>query len=252
MDEREQVVSLLEHAGVLAAIRWAHRSAYGEVWRDFNPQGGLGQRWVGSTAYDLLIDRQNRVFQLGDFAVQPGEGHVGRDVLAAGILDSDFQSKPEIEPGAVLRADLNQSRGWRFGDWRWLMASFEYGRIDQIRWPQRSETKGRVARQPSNGDDDGLFSWADMPGFPSLESLEDAERLLRRTLVLAHAMDLETGETQLFLGRSRWNFDKGDPWVWKHDLSVPPAAGRASLDPASDDTDVPGAQRQLPRAIGEA
>lgn len=255
MDEREQVVSLLERAGMLAAIRWAHRSAYGDVWREYNPRGGHDQGWVGITAHKFMIDRQNRAFQLGDFAVHPGEGHVGRDVLADGILDSDFQTMPVIEPGMVLRADLNQSPGWMLGDWRWLMASFPYGEIDRIRWPQkRSMTKKVVARQPSTGDgDDGLFSLADVPGFPPLESLEDTERLLRHTLVLAHAMDLETGETQVFLGRSRWNSDKGNPWVWKLDLSVPPtSAGRRPVDPIPDNTDVPGAQRQLPRAIGEA
>jgi hypothetical protein len=253
MDEREQVVSLLDRAGVLAAIRWAHRSAYGDVWREYNPQGGHDQGWVGITAHKFMIDRQNRAFQLAEFAVRPGEGHVGRDVLADGILDSDFQSMPVIEPGAVVRADLNQSPGWMHGDWRWLMASFPYGRIDRIRWTQRSMTKKVVARQPSSGDDDGLFSLADIPGFPPLDSLEEAERLLRHTFVLAHAMDLETGETQVFLGRSRWNSDKGNPWVWKHDLSVPPSSAvRMSMDAVPDDTDVPDAQRQRPRAIGDA
>ena len=76
MDEREQVVSHLDRAGVLAAIRWAHRSAYGEVWRDFNPQGGHDQGWVGITAHKLLIDRQDRVFQAERFAVQIGRAHV--------------------------------------------------------------------------------------------------------------------------------------------------------------------------------
>jgi hypothetical protein len=225
MIECEQVLRLLGEAGVLAGLRWSQRSAYAQVWQDFNPDGGHDQGWIGYTAHKYLINRQDRVFQCERYAVPAGEGDVGRDVLAAGILDRDFESMPVLESGTVVRQDLNHSPGWLLGEWRWLMASFEFGQVDKIRWPSKSETKGVVARQPYVDDEEGLFQ---LPGLPPLEDLADRERVLRNTLVLAHAMDPDTGETELYLGRTRWNFDNGDAWAWKVDLLSLPATGGSS------------------------
>ncbi|WP_026361273.1 hypothetical protein [Amycolatopsis nigrescens] len=237
MNERERVLGLLGEAGVLAGIRWSQRSAYAQVRQDFNPDGGHDQGWIGYTAHKYLINRQDRVFQCERYGVPAGEGDVGRDVLAAGILDRDFKSMPMLESGTVVRQDLNHSPGWLFGEWRWLMASFEFGQSDKIRWPWKSETKGMVARQPYADDEEGLFR---LPGLPPLEDLADRERVLRNTLVLAHAMDPDSGETELYLGRSRWNFDKGDAWAWKVELlSRPPDSGRRGARPQPVDPTTP-------------
>jgi hypothetical protein len=267
MDERDQVLRLLSESGVLGGIRWAHRSAYHQVWQDFNPDGGLDQGWIGYTAHKYLINRQDRVFQCEDYAAPPDEEHVGRDVLAAGIAGRDFETMPMLAPGTVTRQDLNHSPGWILGDWRWLMASCEFGQIDKIRWPRKSPTKGEVARQPYL-DEGGLFNYADLGLLPPLEDLTDPERVLRHTLVLAHAMDPDTGEVQLRIGRSRWNLDKGDAWAWQQDLlALPPDDGHYGrrpnpLDPTGPrpddvaDADVqvrrPASKDTRPRAIGEA
>lgn len=268
MDEQDQVLELLDGKGALDGIRWAHLSAYRQVWQDFNPEGGHDQGWIGYTAHKYLINRQDRVFQCGQFAAPPGEDAVGRDVLAAGMADRDFQTMPDVAPRTVVRHDLNLSPGWAVAGRRWLIASYKFGQIDTIRWPGKSETKGLVARQPHDVADGGLFPLTTLPGLPPLESLTDPERELRRTLVLAHAMDPDTGESQLYLGRARWNADSGDAWVWKRSLlTSPPASGSRGVRPQPDkpttppsddvaDADVrvrrPARGHGEPRAIGEA
>lgn len=268
MGERDQVCDLLRGSGVLAAIRWAHRSAYDQVWQDFNPDGGHDQGWIGLTAHKYLINRQDRVFQCERYAAPAGQEHVGRDVLAAGMADRDFQTMPVLAPGTVTRQDLNHSPGWVVGEWRWLMTSYEFGQLARIRWPRKSETKGAVARQPYVDEDGVLFPFEDLGLLPPLDSLSDPDRVLRHTLVLAHAMDLDTGETELFLGRSRWNEDRGAAWAWQQDLlALPPDAGRPGhrpqpADPGTASPDgVADARVQVrrparggaePRAIGDA
>ncbi|SDD50193.1 hypothetical protein [Actinokineospora iranica] len=261
MDERDQVLGKLGDLGALGGVRWAHASAYGQLWQDYEPDGGHDQAWVGFTAHKFLINRQDRVFQCGEYTAPEGEPSVGRDVLAKGIADRDFRTMPWLAPGIVVRHDLNASPGWVAGGWRWLMASYKFGHIDKIRWQDRSETKGVVARQPHSADDGGLFGVAELFGLP-----ESADGL-RGTLVLAHAMDPDTGEVELFLGRSRWNAGGGVPWVWRENLlALPPAAGGGrplvgevgQADTRDDAADARVHVRRSiraddrPRAIGEA
>jgi hypothetical protein len=224
MTEREQVLEILRNRGVLDGITWAHGSAYRQVRQDYNPAGGHNQAWIGYSAHIYLLDRLDRVFQCGGFAVPPGEDSVGRDVLADGITDRDFQSRPLLPPGTVLRRDLNGSPGWVTCGWRWLLASYEFGQVTKIRWSERSETKQLVAQQPHGEADGGLFPLFTLPGLPSWEGLSDDDRALRRTLVLAHAMDPITAEFELFLGRIRWNIDGGEAWTWRIDLTAQPSS----------------------------
>lgn len=261
MGERERVIDDLTDAGVLAAIRWAHRSAHGQLWQDFDPDSGLDQQWVGLTAHKYLVNRQDRVFQCNGYAVPAGAAGVGRDVLARGMHGQDFRSMPQLPPGLVERSDLNGSPGWRFGDWRWLMVSCEYHRVGEIVWSQRSETKDRVARQPYLDDEIGLFRLAEL--LPPAESLSEEDRLLRNTLVLAHAMDPDSGETELHLGRSRSNDDHGPAWSWLVDLlDLPVTATEPMIESTVDvDGDTANASVRMrrparggggPRAIGDA
>jgi hypothetical protein len=122
----------------------------------------------------------------------------------------------------VDRRDLNNSPGWSTANWRWLLASYKFGQVDKIAWPERSKTKQLVAQQPHDEDDGGLFLLSALPGITPTESLPEAKRELRRTLVLAHAMDPVTNEFELFLGRTRWNADGGHAWAWRVDLTTWP------------------------------
>lgn len=257
MGERERVIDDLADAGVLAAIRWAHRASYRQLWQDYDPDSGLDQQWVGLTAHQFLRDRQDRVFQCNAYAVPPGAHDVGRDVLAKSI-EADFPSMPRLRPGVVERGDLNGSPGWRFGDWRWLMASCEFGRADDIVWAQRSETKDRVARQPYLDDEIGLFKLVEL--LPPAESLTEDQRLLRNTLILAHALDPDSGETELHLGRARSNDDHSAAWVWKVDLlslsykAIAPQSTMEAERAADSDTaneTVRMRRPGMPRAIGD-
>jgi len=266
--EQDEILRSLGDRGVLDGVGWAHMSAYGQVRQDYNPAGGHKQPWIGYNAYIYLVDRLDRVFQCGDYAVPPGQDSVGRDVLAEGIADRDSRTMPVLPAGTVVRRDLNGSPGWFTAGWRWLLASYEFGQVAKISWAERSETKQLVAQQPHAVDDGGLFPLSTLPGLPPLEGLPDEQRELRRTLVLAHAMDPTTVEFELFLGRIRWNVDRGDAWVWRVNMLTGPgptdgrSAPRRSIDPVGsagavvDDADVrvrrPARGQDGPRAIGEA
>lgn len=119
---------------------------------------------------------------------------------------------PRLLPGAVRRANLNGSPGWRFGDWRWLQAAFPFGESSAIPWPQKSPTKRRVAAQRLPGptdqpmlpvDEDEAHLFQDVMAATLLAVDENADDLT--TLVLAHAVQKELGVRELFLGRSRLN-----------------------------------------------
>ena len=265
--EEDQVLTALADRGALDGVVWAHGSAYGQVRQDYNPAGGHDQGWIGYNAHKYLVDRLDRVFQCGAFEAPSGDGPVGRDVLAEGIADRDYQTMPVLRPGLITRNDLNHSPGWQVAGWRWLLTSFRFGAVATIHWPDKSKTKQTVARQPHGVDDGGLFTLNSLPGLPSLEELPETQRALRQTLVLAHAMDPDTAEFQLFLGRIRWNVDHGDAWAWRHDmLGRPPESGSRSTPPKPDAhvppadpniSDIPLKLRRpahgenRPRAIGE-
>ncbi|MFB9929983.1 hypothetical protein ACFORO_32885 [Amycolatopsis halotolerans] len=268
MGERDQVLRLLGDAGVLEGIRWAQGSAYRQVQQDFNPAGGHDQGWIGYNAYKYLLNRLDRVFQCEQYMAPDGEESVGRDVLADGMIGRDYQTMRLLPPDAVNRRDLNNSPGWMAEGWRWLLSSYKFGQVDKIRWSEKSETKATVARQPHGCDDGGLFPMTAIPALALPENPTDREREMRQTLVLAHAMDPDTLEFELFLGRSRWNADGGSAWVWKQNmLDLPPELGNRGsrlqpLDPTTPRGDVvadvelrvrrSARDGGTPRAIGEA
>lgn len=214
MSEQSDVIDTMGKAGVLAAIEWAASSAYRRVLDDYDPDTGHSKAWVGLSAFSILTDRQDRVFSCGKFAVHSdGPVDVGRDLLQIGLRSQDdFDLMPVVSPGVVVRDDLNGSPGWRFGDWRWLVSSVQFGRSDDIRWKQKSPTKQRVASQ-FNPDELFLFSDEDF-GLPPLSVLSAPIA----TLILAHSVDTDTGARELFLGRSRLNEDGSHGWHWKVNL----------------------------------
>jgi hypothetical protein len=151
--------------------------------------------------------------------------------VAEGLAEGEFERMPRLAPGLVVRANLSQSPGWRCGRWRWLLGTFDYGEIDNISWAKKSPTKQRVASQsdpeqlllPSGGD--GTF--ADLFGtVGDLAALDlDGDGV---TLVNAHAIDLTSGGSQMYFGRSSFNLGGGPPWYWKIDLSEPGLPGGGS------------------------
>ena len=228
MSEQQRVTTAFGETGVLDGIRWACVSATDRVADDYSEAAGHDATWAGMTRFTFLRDRLDRVFACGKYAlVAGGDGSVSLDLLHAELTDRDVTTMPHLSPDLVERADLNGSPGWAWREWRWLLASCAYGKIDQLPWPQKSPTKQQVARQPNPE-----------PPQPSLfEGLADAEiaglellgrpdvQLDRQTLVVAHAQDVDHDEREAVLGRPRLNAGGGRAWHWHHDLLAAPSAG---------------------------
>jgi hypothetical protein len=218
--ERRDVEAALGPARVLDALKWAHAAAYSRTLADYYPETGHDQAWVGTTAYKMMLDRLDRVFSCGKYAVaEDGDDADGLDVLGAGLFPGELDAMPVLPAGSVTRSDLNQSPGWAAGSWRWLLASCPYGTARQIPWGQKSKTKRRVAAQPNPdqpqlaGADDGLPVFADV----MQSAAEVAGATQPATLVLAHSINVETEVGQLLLGRPR-SRESGDTWWWAMDL----------------------------------
>lgn len=233
MSEQADVIEALNHANVTAAMRWAANATYTRVLADFDPDTGHGQGWVGTTAYYLLQDRLDRVFTCGKYVLDDVAVDSGRDLLQAGISQQDFDQMPVIEPGTVVRDDVNGSPGWRLDEWRWLLSSAPFGGSDSIPWPQKSPTKQAVAKQVSP-DEPILFSDEEL-GLPATQ----VPSVPIVTLVLVHSVDRDSGSRELYIGRSRLNEGGGYGWHWKADLlgETPIGSGRGRDDrPGSPDT----------------
>lgn len=236
VSEQQQVIAALGKVGILEGIRWAYVSATDRVADDYSEAAGHDATWAGMTRFTLLRDRLDRVFACGRYALATGgDGSISLDLLQAELTARDVTTMPQLKPDLVERADLNGSPGWAWKDWRWLLASCAYGKIDQLPWPQKSPTKQQVASQrnpeppqPSlfEGLDDAEVAGLVLLGSPDVE-------LDRQTLVVAHAQDVDHDERELVMGRPRLNAGGGPAWHWRHDLfTVPPAGGGRRIDDA--------------------
>ncbi|GHA64599.1 hypothetical protein AB0R01_19215 [Streptomyces rochei] len=249
MSEQQDALEDLESSGVLAALAWANASAYRRTMEDYDPDTGHDQGWVGSTAHKLFVDRLHRAFSTGRHSVDsPESASAGLDLVAAGLAPGEHRKMPLITPGVVVWSHLNQSPGWRCGDWRFLLTSFPYGESNRIPWPQKSPTKQRVASQgqPTGWLDPypTLFDEETDSLAAAIEALreEDAE-LNATTLIVAHSIERELGIRELYLGRSRLNRGGGDAWYWKHDL-LATNPGTPTVEP------IPTSPGPLPGAPG--
>ena len=232
MSERDEHVEALDGASVLRGIRWAFQSAADRLAGDYSEAAGHDATWVGVTRFILLRDRLDRVFACMRYAVpSESDAAVSLDVLHAELSERDVATFPRVQPGVVVRSNLNGSPGWRWQETRWLLASAPYGKLDELPWPQKSPTKQIVAQQPNpDPDQASLFDDAEEPGLVSL--LSD-QTLAIDTLVVAHAQDADHGGRELVIGRPRLNNGGGPAWHWRHNLleAPPTGGGRAPLQP---------------------
>ncbi|WP_046469817.1 hypothetical protein [Allosalinactinospora lopnorensis] len=238
MSEMQRVVDEFSANGLLAAIRWAHLSAARTSLANHLPREGYTtNRTRGTSLYELTVERMDRVAQCGAFQPDPSTPEDGRDLLHDGI-DPDLPlGDVLLPPGHVIRDDIRGSEGWRFGEWRWLRASFKFGEVSKIRW--RGLTKQQVAAQ-------------DCVDYPALFPIDENEKLhalfgvdLSQTLVVAQALDSTTQDSQLYIGRPRLNTDSDSSWYWLYDLlGAPPDAGRSGID-RTPTSPVPEAPREV-------
>jgi hypothetical protein len=234
MSEQADAVGDLREAGVLRCLSWAGWSAYRTVIRDYQPATGHDQGWIGYTGHKLMINRQDRIFSCRDYAIPSGDqADAGADLLQDGISEIEYRSMPVIEPGLVVRGDVNGSPGWRFMTWRWLMISVSYGEARRINWNEARPTKRSVASRPFLEGPD-LFSLLEEEGVESVNWRSTPAEDEVRTLVMAHSVDPFTGQFEGFIGHPKLSSGRDeDSWHWlvRLDDWSPDGSGRSGIEP---------------------
>lgn len=219
MNEREQVVTALGRAGIIDAVAWAWSSAVLRTAQDYDHDTGHDQVWLGLTAHKLFCDRLDRVFHCRKYAVEPGGAAVGLDVLGLGLASGELDAMPALAPGAVVRADVTGSPGWRHDRWHWLISSFPFGGVRKVSWSAKTPAKQRHARSTA-AEENTLFSVSEL----------DIREAGVTPLVIAHAVNSDVTESEFHLGRPR--LDAGSPWAWLTRLDGRPADGGAKIAPS--------------------
>jgi hypothetical protein len=145
--EQQDVIADLGDAGVLAGVLWAYLSATARALDMFSEADGHDAALLGNIRYTLFRDRLDRVFACERYAVRSGNDDADLDLLCDQLSEHDVATMPRLDAELVSRSNLNGSPGWAFSGLRFLLASCEYGKLDQLPWPQKSRTKQRVAEQ---------------------------------------------------------------------------------------------------------
>lgn len=216
--EKTELIARLEGSGILDGIRWAYSSAVSRTLADYSEEAGYDAAWLGSTRYTLFRDRLDRVFSCGKYALQAGDdAATGLDLVHVELSELDVETMPSIRPDLVQRADLNHSPGWFFEGLRFLIASAEFSKIEDLPWPQKSPTKQAVARQPTPDPPPTLFDGLPAEEVASLVAMVD-ETLDVDTFVVAHSLDPVSQKRELVFGRPRLNEGGGGAWHWHENL----------------------------------
>lgn len=239
-------------------MRWAYLSATGRALEIYSEPDGHDHALLGNIRFTYFRDRLDRVFACEHYSVRPGQDAADLDLLYAELSTSDIEGMPHVAPDLVRRSNLNGSPGWALGNWRFLLAAFDFGKLHELPWPQRSPTKQQVAGQrapelpqPSLFED---FAPEEIGGLRAAVSAEHGLDLT--TFVVAHSLDPLSGQTELVLGRPRLNSGGGEAWHWCQDLlpAAPPDGGGRRVDetplPAGPDP-VPDADVRLRQRGGE-
>jgi hypothetical protein len=266
MAEQQEVIAELTGAGVLTAIRWAYESATRRSLEIYSEADGHDLAWLGHTRFTLFRDRLDRVFACERYAVPTADGRLDIDVLCAELSEQDLATMPRLAPGLVRRADLRGSAGWAYRRHWFLISSAEFGRLDTLPWQDKSVTKQLVAmqpspdiRQPSLFEDlltdgvlpDELLPDGKRPG-PNLPSWVDPLLVADRgfklpAFIVAHTLDVGTGQIELVFGRPKLNMRGGPAWWWQENiLTVPLPVVRRTEVPAAAEVDDPSAVPDAP------
>lgn len=214
MTAENDALSALQASGLLDALKWAAPVAFVATDELYDEDQGHDQGVVGYLNFKHLQDLLDRATANGRFKLAEGLDSFGEDVLKRGITPEAFDSMPTLPANAVGRRDYNQSPGWAVEGYRVLLQSFPFGKIDDIKWVQRSDAKKRVADQLFVGDntlfDDEEFGLESIPGIP------DDDDFVGVTLIAAHAFNPATKQFELYIGQSKNPVYPGDScWHWK-------------------------------------
>ncbi|HEV7932365.1 MAG TPA: hypothetical protein VGP70_08645 [Actinomadura sp.] len=226
MIEGQEAWDLLLGAGFLHALREAHEAATRIVFASLSRSAGFKERSFGYTSFDVLESQLDRIFHLDG----SGRGDTDDPLLRT-----------------VVRDNLNNSPGWRYGSYRVLLKRHDFGAVDGIRWDQASPTKQAVSKQDYAEDPQLTLDLGDQgtAGHRTSEII---------TLVLAHSATPEPLEMELFLGRPRFNADGGSSWWWRRAVTreaIGADPRRGDVEPtmpiwSEDEGDIPLRLRALP------
>ncbi|MEA1261427.1 hypothetical protein MicroSTF_00155 [Microbacterium sp. STF-2] len=214
MTAGHEALSELQMSGLLDVLKWGAPVAFAATDQLFDEDQGHDQGVVGYLNFKHLRDLLDRATSNGRFRLAEGLESVGEDFLKRGITPEAFDSMPSLHEDVVGRRDYKQSPGWAIQGYRVLLQSFPFGKIDEIKWVQRSDAKKRVADQLFVRDnalfDDEEFGLESIPGIP------DDDDFAGVTLIAAHAFHPATKQFELYIGQSKNPGYPGDScWHWK-------------------------------------
>jgi len=242
----DDALASLRGSGLLDVLTWAAPAAFAATDQMFDEAAGHDQGVVGYLNFKHLKDLIDRATSNGRFVLGEDVDGTGSDFLERGIAPEVFRAMPSLAPEAITRNDYRQSPGWAAGGYRVLLQSYTFGRIDDIKWVQRSDAKRRVASQHFVGEstlfDDVDFGPEWIPGIP------DDDNFTGVTLVAAHAFNPATKQFELYVGQSKNPVSTKDPcWYWRQmllsggtptggtDVRVPPALPGTAASTDVDD-----------------
>lgn len=245
MTAEDEAIASLRESGVLDVLTWAAPAAFAATDQIYDEDAGHDQGVIGYLNFKHLKDLMDRATSNGRFVLGEDVDGTGSDVLERGILPEVFRSMPSLPTEAIARSDYQQSPGWAAEGYRVLLQSFTFGRIDDIKWVQRSDAKRRVASQHFIGENT-LFDDADF-GLESIPGIPDDDDFVGLTLVAAHAFNPTTKQFELYIGQSKNPaYPEDSCWHWRQlllsggtpmggtGMAVPPALPG---DAASTDVD---------------
>lgn len=210
----DDALQALGDSGLLDVLKWAAPASFAATDQIFDEDAGHDQGVVGYLNYKHLQDHLDRATANGRFTLGPEVDGAGTDVLERGIHPQVFRSMPELASDAVKRSNYRQSPGWAIDGFRVLLQSYRFGKIDDIRWVERSEAKRRVASQLFVGDD-ALFDDEEF-GLESIQGIPDDDDFAGVTLIAAHAFNPTTKQFELYIGQSKNPESPQDScWHWR-------------------------------------
>jgi len=214
MTTQNNALASLQASGVLEVLAWAAPAAFTATDQLYDEDQGHDQGVVGYLNFKHFKDLIDRATTNGRFVVGADVQGTGDDVIKRGVTPEAFHSMPRLAADAVLRRDYKQSPGWAIEGFRLLLQSYPFGKIDDIKWVQRSDAKREAASQLYVRDD-ALFDDEEF-GLESITGIPDDDDFVGVTLIVAHAFDPTTKQFELYVGQSKNPEGPGDScWHWK-------------------------------------
>ncbi|WP_291053967.1 hypothetical protein [Herbiconiux sp.] len=214
MTAEDEALAALQASALLDVLKWGAPVSFEATDQLYDEDQGHDQGVVGYLNFKHLQDLIDRATSNGRFKLGEGLDSLGGDVLKRGITPQAFNAMPHLAAGVVVRRDYKQSPGWAVEGYRVLLQSYPFGKVDDIKWVQRSDAKRRVADQLFVGDNT-LFSDEEF-GLESIPGIPDDDDFSGVTLIAAHAFNPTTKQFELYIGQSKNPEHVDDScWHWK-------------------------------------